>query len=504
MNRTIHWWPAGLLFLWFLLATQVQAQGLVAADDAYQAPAGSAFAVGGPGVLENDSLEGEDLPETAQAVLLSGPPAGTGALTCGGAPAPSLCADGSFSYAPPPGFTGTTNFTYQIDDGGALSNEATVTITVSGCQAGNAVDFVCWLESSYLDTLAQLGYDVVDEGFEDDTVWGSVRTTVGDQQTAPTVSSQGIAWTSNFDVGPDANMITTGAGGPHGGGWELFSLPHGDQTAVGQQFNRDGVKGTDEGSVPGAPALVGVGAWVRAPSTGKINFILDDTVQVDFPDPFASAYQFFGVIDTTGFATFEVVEMEGKAEQNIIIFADDFTVARSERVFTDGFETGDGSEWTLIVSGVRGSALSRKQRNHRRAPLRLAHSEWKDSLARTKHGWAGMNSAALAGPSGSAVRNTETDRIGRASRNSSELPRGRSEEKTLASRLAGHTTGRGAVQPDSQKRKAHQTAPGLKPGDRPPGATAASRQRMRKRPDRHRRAGARQRRETPVLDMIAV
>jgi hypothetical protein len=39
--------------------------------------------------------------------------------------------DGSLTYTPDPGFTGTDSFTYQASDGTILSNVATVTVTVS-------------------------------------------------------------------------------------------------------------------------------------------------------------------------------------------------------------------------------------------------------------------------------------------------------------------------------------------------------------------------------------
>src|SRR5262249_48389474 len=51
----------------------------------------------------------------------SGPSSGT--LT--------LNADGTFTYTPAAGFSGTDTFTYRASDGGAVSGEATVTITVS-------------------------------------------------------------------------------------------------------------------------------------------------------------------------------------------------------------------------------------------------------------------------------------------------------------------------------------------------------------------------------------
>jgi ELWxxDGT repeat protein/VCBS repeat-containing protein len=49
----------------------------------------------------------------------------------------TLNADGSFTYLPASGFSGTDAFTYQASDGGAVSNVATVTVTVTPVDAEN-------------------------------------------------------------------------------------------------------------------------------------------------------------------------------------------------------------------------------------------------------------------------------------------------------------------------------------------------------------------------------
>ncbi len=91
-----------------------------AADDSYTVSQDNALAVAAPGVLANDTAASgsptvaSPRPETAPA---------HGTLT--------LNADGSFSYQPDPGFTGTDSFTYRAVDGSGLtSGPATVTITV--------------------------------------------------------------------------------------------------------------------------------------------------------------------------------------------------------------------------------------------------------------------------------------------------------------------------------------------------------------------------------------
>jgi VCBS repeat-containing protein len=89
----------------------------LANPDAYSVEGDTPLVVAGPGLLANDvDTEGDVL----GAGVASGPYNGT--LT--------LNSDGSFTYIPDLGFTGTDSFTYQASDGTATSAPATVTITV--------------------------------------------------------------------------------------------------------------------------------------------------------------------------------------------------------------------------------------------------------------------------------------------------------------------------------------------------------------------------------------
>jgi VCBS repeat-containing protein len=89
----------------------------VATNDMYNTSANTPLSVPAPGVLDNDT-DPEGSPLTAQ--LATGPSYGT--LT--------LNTDGSFIYTPSVGYGGSDSFTYQADDGIAVSNIATVTINV--------------------------------------------------------------------------------------------------------------------------------------------------------------------------------------------------------------------------------------------------------------------------------------------------------------------------------------------------------------------------------------
>src|SRR5262249_6832174 len=90
----------------------------VANDNTYLIRPNTPVNVLAPGVLGNDTDDDND-PLTAH--LVSAPAHRT--IT--------LDADGSFTYAPNPGFVGIDRFTYKAFDGTALSNVATATIVVN-------------------------------------------------------------------------------------------------------------------------------------------------------------------------------------------------------------------------------------------------------------------------------------------------------------------------------------------------------------------------------------
>ena len=104
----------------------------VANDDDYSAIGDLTFNAAVPGVLLNDSDADSD-PLTA--VVNASPTNGTVALN----------SDGSFTYLPNPGYTGTDSFTYHANDGIADSNIATVTITVTAPMCvDHPSDLVAW------------------------------------------------------------------------------------------------------------------------------------------------------------------------------------------------------------------------------------------------------------------------------------------------------------------------------------------------------------------------
>jgi VCBS repeat-containing protein len=94
-------------------------------DDNFTATAGTPLTIAAPGILSNDTdIENNTL--TVLTTPVSGVAHGT--LT--------LNADGSFTYTPEAGFTGTDTFTYRLNDGTDPSQPGTVTITVEASGGG--------------------------------------------------------------------------------------------------------------------------------------------------------------------------------------------------------------------------------------------------------------------------------------------------------------------------------------------------------------------------------
>jgi VCBS repeat-containing protein len=92
----------------------------VATNDSYATNQATVLNIAAPGVLTNDT--DPDAGDTRTAVLAGAP--GHGTLT--------LYANGGFRYTPNASYTGTDTFRYQAKDAaGALSNTATVTITIT-------------------------------------------------------------------------------------------------------------------------------------------------------------------------------------------------------------------------------------------------------------------------------------------------------------------------------------------------------------------------------------
>jgi large repetitive protein len=90
-------------------------------NDGYSMITGNVLTVAAPGVLANDTDPDGQVLTVGTPRPVSGP--ANGSLT--------LNPDGSFTYTPIAGFSGTDSFTYVANDGFVNSSPATVTITVS-------------------------------------------------------------------------------------------------------------------------------------------------------------------------------------------------------------------------------------------------------------------------------------------------------------------------------------------------------------------------------------
>jgi VCBS repeat-containing protein len=111
---------------WESTATPYLIRGLDAVDDYYRTAINTPLYVPPPGVLGNDYYPDG----VAELVVVSGPDYGTVTLN----------PDGSFTYTPPSGWSGTASFVYQLKDTKGFTDTATVYITVSPDQPVDAVD----------------------------------------------------------------------------------------------------------------------------------------------------------------------------------------------------------------------------------------------------------------------------------------------------------------------------------------------------------------------------
>jgi len=196
------------------------------------------------------------------------------------------------------------------------------------------------------------------EGFEDDAVWGGTRS----PDSLPSVTSQGVTWTSNHA----ADEISTSGGASNTGNWGLFSNPHGDQNVPNPTDSiYDGVLGDS-----GQP-LIAVGAWIRGTAGGDVVLILDgDEANPIGLGPVDGVHQFYGVVADGSFTTFEFREIEGTFEDQKYIFVDDVTIALADggaAPIMDGVVAGAanlpgalGSDWhtDLYLHNASTAAIS--------------------------------------------------------------------------------------------------------------------------------------------------
>jgi PKD repeat protein len=199
-------------------------------------------------------------------------------------------------------------------------------------------------EAEFHNALALMGYTATHEGFEDDTAWGSVRSSiVGGFHFAPSISSLGMTWTSNYLAGG----ITTGEGPVRSGKYGFYSYLHGSYQTPdpGTDCSVPGECGDGWRGTPDNGVFIAMGGYIdtNTPYAALGMFIpkYPDN-PVDFGEScdeqgnncspnstIGTAQEFFGVIDPDGFSAFEYRELEGKTEPPFggdlkYIFSDDF------------------------------------------------------------------------------------------------------------------------------------------------------------------------------------
>lgn len=216
----------------------------------------------------------------------------------------------------------------------------------------HAVPVVYTDEALFLTDLTALGYAVIPESFENDIVWSDSRNSISVPGSTPSVITRGIIWTSNY---PQNNLATGTVGGSApDGAYAIYCLPHGLTNDSGlycdsaedpdiplECFQNDGLK---IASVTGYP-LYAFGGRIDTANSGKVTFLLDgvdinanDTDNIDNwqreGEP-ADNWTFVGVIDPDGFLTAELRELRGKDYQQVLLFADDFTIGASPLCFVN-------------------------------------------------------------------------------------------------------------------------------------------------------------------------
>ena len=177
----------------------------VADDDSYTVDQGQTLVVVAPGVLDGDTdVDGDAL--SAIRVAGSGPANGT--LT--------LNADGSFTYTPNAGFTGTDTFRYTANDGVVDSNVATVTLTVRAVGDVPTVQF-----DAAAKKLTIRGSSKDDQIDVTRSLSGEIRVKIGDLRFGPYLDSRvdsvcvyGLQGNDKINIGPVvADVIAYGDAG---------------------------------------------------------------------------------------------------------------------------------------------------------------------------------------------------------------------------------------------------------------------------------------------------
>ncbi len=215
-------------------------------------------------------------------------------------------------------------------------------------------------EALYLAELMTLPGTTVFESFEDGVVWSASRNSISNPGSTAEVTSQGIIWSSNYPSPPNDIATGTVGGSAPDGDFALYALPHGLTTDSGlycdsaedpnipsECYQNDGLR--IQSATGGA--IYAFGGRIDTANSGKVTFLLDgidingnSTDNIDNwqreGEP-ADNWTFVGVIDTEGFLSAELRELKGKDYQQVLLFADDFSIRTSTTGILSGDYNGD-------------------------------------------------------------------------------------------------------------------------------------------------------------------
>ncbi len=363
----------------FLALIPVAVQAAIGVNgDSFSVPADGLLVVEADGVIANDTMN--DVDNSPQFVLdiatnhtltvITPPTEGT--LKCGSA-INTICADGSFDFTvSPTTFSGVDSFTYrlEVDKGLATYEFADATVVFSACSTTGTVT-TCWSEGAFFDALASVAdpnnpFYVKHEGFEG-SAWDTYRSYQDANLNwiysgATTITSKGIAWSSNH---PATNILSTSTGGTYTGSYGVFDPDHGHatNTSIGECqaletanngvvpvecLPYDGVSGTS------ATTLYAAGGYIKGSnSAANIEIIIDGGLPNNIGKLVTPAHQFYGVINTTGFNSFQFRDVDGKTGQPLFIFGDDFyLVSRDVADANKAPIIGAVADQTVVAGGV--------------------------------------------------------------------------------------------------------------------------------------------------------
>ena len=155
-------------------------------------------------------------------------------------------------------------------------------------------------QGEYLQALNSMGYSTWVENFES-PAWDHVRSNYPVENSAPSVTRHGVTWSGNEPISTNTNWGRFGT-------WGIFTV------YTPPYMTPDELLGES------VEVLYGIGGWFNSNPdyAADIGIELDGVLSAD--RNIGTGHQFLGVIDTNGFNTFHIVDLEVES----VWGADDF------------------------------------------------------------------------------------------------------------------------------------------------------------------------------------